>query len=500
MDGPLKILLVEDDPDQANLIQKRLRNYNSHIEVETVFSGKDCLRKLTRNHYETIILDYSLPEYDGIEILNRIKQTGIDAPVIIVSANGNEKIAVEALKRGAHDYLVKDSGYLTLLPKAVERAIEKNLVDIKLRKSERKNRELFEKVLESKNRLQTMFDGIEDIIYEVNKDYEIIRANKKFAELCNSQPENLIGKKCYDVYFNCESCGGCPVKATLDSLKPHSVEKTNGADVYDTRSYPIFNVDRKLESVAVYSKNITEKRGLEKSLIQSEKLATIGLLASGIAHELRNPLNVIETARYYIDQFLPEKSNDISAKLEIISKNVKRASKIINSLLEYSRHSEYENESIDLEKLVADTMALIEKEFIARNIEYIFEGKPNTFAYFNMDSLKQVLLNIIINAIQAMPNGGQLVISIKKSREKSVDIQISDTGVGIPEENLPRLFSPFFTTKEVGVGTGLGLYVSHMIIEREGGKILVDSKLNEGTTFTISLPSSEVTESLAVHS
>ena len=120
-----------------------------------------------------------------------------------------------------------------------------------------------------------MFDGIEDIIYEVNKDYEIVLANKKFAELCNSQPENLIGKKCYEVYFNCKSCVDCPVKSTLETLHPHSVEKTNGVDVYEIRSYPIFNVGE-LESIAVYSKNITEKKGLEKSLIHSEKLATIG--------------------------------------------------------------------------------------------------------------------------------------------------------------------------------------------------------------------------------
>ena len=99
-----------------------------------------------------------------------------------------------------------------------------------------------------------------------------------------------------------------------------------------------------------------------------------------------------------------------------------------------------------------------------------------------------------------MPNGGKLAISTYQSFKNSVDIKISDTGIGIPDENLPNLFSPFFTTKEVGVGTGLGLYVSHMIIEREGGKILVDSKLDEGTTFTISLPSSEETESVAVHS
>ncbi len=498
MEGPLKILLVEDDPDQASLIKNRLQNFNSYFEVEIACSGDACLKELAQNHYITIILDYCLLEYNGTEVLSKIKQTGIGTPVIVLSTNDSERNAVEALKDGAYDYLVKDSGYLTLLPKAVQRALEKNQTDSKLRESEEKNRELFEKVLVSKKRLQTMFDGIEDIIYEVNKDYEIVLANKKFAELCNSQPEKLIGKKCYEVYFNCKSCVDCPVKSTLETLHPHSVEKTNGVDVYDIRSYPIFNVNGELESIAVYSKNITEKKGLEKSLIQSEKLATIGLLASGIAHELRNPLNIIETARYYIDEFLPEKSNDIAAKLEIISKNVKRASKIINSLLEYSRHSEYEHESIDLEKLVSNTLSLIEKEFVVKNIEYIFEGKPNTVAYFNMDSLKQVLLNVIINAIQAMPNGGQLAISVNKNPADSVDIKISDTGIGIPEENLPHLFSPFFTTKEVGVGTGLGLYVSHMIIEREGGKIRVDSKLDEGTTFTISLPASEESESVAV--
>jgi len=497
MEGPLKILLVDDDPDQASLIKNRLQNFNSYFEVEIACSGDACLKELAQNHYKTIILDYCPPEYNGTEVLGKIKQTGIVTPVIVVSTDGSEENAVEALKGGAYDYLVKESGYLTLLSKAVQRALEKSHTDSKLRESEEKNRELFEKVLGSKKRLQTMFDGIEDIIYEVNKDYQIVLANKKFAELCNSQPENLIGKKCYEVYFNCKSCLDCPVKSTLETLHPHSVEKTNGVDVYDIRSYPIFNVNGELESIAVSSKNITEKKGLEKSLVQSEKLATIGLLASGIAHELRNPLNIIETARYYIDEFLPEKNNDIAAKLEIISKNVKRASKIINSLLEYSRHSEYEHESIDLEKLVSNTLSLIEKEFVVKNIEYIFEGKPNTVAYFNMDSLKQVLLNVILNATQAMPNGGKLAISVNKNPADSVDIKISDTGIGIPEENLPHLFSPFFTTKEVGVGTGLGLYVSHMIIEREGGKIRVDSKLDKGTTFTISLPASEESESVA---
>lgn len=488
MDDSLKVLLIEDDFDQAALMKDCLHRFNPDFEIDTAASGEACLKKLAENHYGAIILDYSLPECDGLQVLENITSHGTDSPVIMVSASGNEKIAVDALKHGAEDYIVKDSDYLKMLPNVVLRSIEKNHLQTRLRESERKNQELFEKILNSKQRLQKLFDGIEDIIFEVSKNFEIVLANKHFAELCNSEPEKLIGKKYFDVDVNSYSRDDCPVKETFSTLQPQSVERTAAGQVYDIRTYPIFTKDGKLESVAVYIRNITEKKKFQKTLIQSEKLATIGLLASGIAHELRNPLNVIETARYYIDEFLHEKNEDIAAKLEIISKNVKRSSKIINNLLEFSRQSENERESIDLNKLIGNTIALIKKELDAKNIEYIYQGDPEAIAHFNVDSLKQALLNVLINGIQAMPKGGQLIIRVKRASSGLITIGISDTGTGIAEDDLPHIFSPFFTTKEAGVGTGLGLYISHIIIEREGGKISVDSKESEGTTFTISLP------------
>ncbi|MFQ5864677.1 MAG: PAS domain S-box protein [bacterium] len=603
MNDSLKVLLVEDDLDQAELVGGSLRKYDSRFEIETTNSGDACLERLANNHYEAVILDYHSPEFNGFEILHKLEENGIDTPVVIVSAKGNEQIAVEASRNGAYDYIVKDANYLSLLPKVVQQTIDKRQLETELRESERRYHNIFDKandaifiikphnyilleanikateisgfskeelvgkqfmdlypkdqknkvqklidktrthgsfrddglsicskdgrcipvdinasviyfgkykyilgilrniaekkhlqslILNSKKRLQSIFDAITDIIYQVNHDFEIIMANKESAQLCNTQPERLIGKKCYEAYFgHNEPCMDCPAKATFETGERKFLEKNHNDEIFEMSSYPLITEDGEIESVVVYSKNVTEKKRLEKSLIQTEKLATIGLLSSGIAHELRNPLNVIETARYFIQELVKHQDSEISGKLEIIRKNVRRASTIIHNLLEFSRHSEHEREEIDLTKLIESTVGLVGKELTAKGIEFSLESPQDYKAYFSNDSLKQVLLNIIINAVQAMPNGGNLVIHIEQPQSKWIDIKISDTGMGIPEENLPFIFSPFFTTKEVGVGTGLGLYVSHMIIEREGGEIKVDSELGKGTTFTIRLPSTQ---------
>ncbi|MFQ5649038.1 MAG: ATP-binding protein [bacterium] len=600
MEGSLRILLVEDDVDQANLMGEMLRRFNSDFLVETTYSSDGCLDKLSRQKYEAIILDYNLPERNALEILTTICNGELRTPVVVVSGSGSEQIAVETLKCGASDYLVKDDSFLTVLPKVVQKSIERARLEARLRESERKYQIIFEKandailildatnfqiieansktheitgyaaealvnkpltelfpaflyalvreglskavseglyrdddltivtnygesipidldarviqfgrsdyilcnvrniaekkylqtqILNSKRRLQNTFDGITDIIFQVNQADELVIVNKKFAELCNAQPEELIGKKYFAVFFKTgQPIDGCPIQKAFKTGESHWLEHTMDDQIYEIWTYPIFSVDGKLESVAAHSKNVTEKKKLEKTLIQSEKLATIGLLASGIAHELRNPLNVIETARYYIDEFLVEKNSDIRAKLDIIHKNVRRSSKIINNLLEFSRHSEHERERIDLRSLIESTISLIQKELQAKNIEFVLVCPGNYTTFFSIDSLKQVLLNLIINAIQAMQTGGKLTIAIEQSRPGWTDLKISDTGMGIPVKNLPHIFSPFFTTKEVGEGTGLGLYITHMIIAREGGRIKVDSEVNVGTTFTISLP------------
>ena len=602
MEDSMKVLVIEDDVSQADLIKNSLKRFNPEFEVDTLQSGNGCLGKLGGQGYEAVILDFHLSGENGLEVLSNIYRDSGDTPVIVVSDYGSEHDAVEALKQRAHEYVVKDSTYLSVLPKLVQKTIEQYRLKVRLRETERMYQNIFENandaifilqpqtfrileannkstaitgyrkealpgknfvelfpahsqplvrevlheagekstvsddtlslfssagklvpveihasmmqwsnrdyilcnvnniaekkhlqglILKSKKRLQTTFDGIKEIIFQVDHDYNVVIANKKFAELQASEPGEIIGKKYYEIFCNQTSvCEDCPVSETFKTLEPAFSEKENNGAIYEMWSYPIFDMEGKLESVAVYGHDVTEKKKLEKTLIQSEKLATIGLLASGIAHELRNPLNVIETARYYIDEFLAAEDSDISAKLDIIRKSVRRSSKIINNLLEFSRHSEHDRERIDIKFLIENTVSLIKKEFDAKNIEFAFVCSENYTTFFNIDTLKQVLLNLIINAIQAMNRGGKLTVQVGPGQQGWVNIRISDTGVGIPKENLPHIFSPFFTTKEVGEGTGLGLYITHMIIQREGGSIKVDSVVDVGTTFTIALPES----------
>ncbi|MFQ5604867.1 MAG: ATP-binding protein [bacterium] len=608
MEGSIKILLIEDDLHLADMVRQRMQKFNPQFEVATTTSGDSCLKMLNQKEevFGAIILDYQLPDCNGLDLLSEIEKANIDTPVVVVSGQGSEQVAVEALKKGAYDYLVKDTSFLTVLPKVIQKTIENYHLELKLKESEHKYRHIFEKandailiinpqnmniletnikateilkyqkdeliglpfqelypeeqrlaakklledtfakgvnredslsirtrdaelvpvdinasviefgkyqyilgilrstaekrklqqqILNSKRRLQSMFDGITDIIYQVNKDFEIVIANKAFADGCRDQPENLIGKKCYQVYYgNDDVCSDCPAQVTFNIKQPKIIEKKHGEIIFEIKSYPIFDFENTIESVALYSKNITEKKKLEKSLIQSEKLATIGLLSSGISHEIRNPLNIIETARYYIEEYLPDHNPDIIDKLQIIRKNVRRASNIINNLLEFSRDSQHEKEKIKLSKLIESAVALLGKELTANNIEFHFEPDPGHDVYFNIDSLKQVLLNIFINAIQAMPKGGKLTITTEKRDDNYIDLKISDTGVGIPEDQLAQIYTPFFTTKRAGFGTGLGLYVSQMIIEKGGGSIQAESRVNEGTTFILTLPASESEE------
>lgn len=489
MDGELRVLLVEDDEQQAALVKDSLRNFNSRFQIEAAFADT-YLQRISENQYEAIILDVADSDVERLDILSKVASKTSDTPVVVVASDNGNSSKSSPQNDMPLDFVVRDSKYLSVLPQVVQRTIESQRLKLKLRDTSA-GEDIQDLILRSKRRLQSLFDGIQDTLYEVDLNYNIVLANKKFAENCNSKPEKLIGKKCYKVFFNFENpCKECPAKTTFKSRDSFSLERKIGDRIFEMSSHPILANDGILGSVAVHSKDVTEKKLMERSLIQSEKLATIGLLASGIAHELRNPLNIIETARYYIDEFLPGDNPDIKEKLDIIRKNIKRSSKIINDLLEFSRHSNVERDHIDLQGLIDSTVSLIGKELDAKNIEFSVNRKQRYIVQFSVDSLKQVLLNIIINAIQAMPQGGKLQVDFAETSEFT-EIKISDTGVGIPEEDLPHLFSPFFTTKEVGVGTGLGLYISHIVMDREGGKIGVESEVGKGTMFTISIPKSD---------
>jgi PAS domain S-box-containing protein len=590
-----QILFVEDSADQAELIRVTFSKQHEKFYSSFSSSGQDCINKCKENVYDAIIMDYRLPGMTGVEVLDELRRLNIGFPVVIITAQGDEKVAVEAMKSGASDYVVKERNYLSTLPRVIESVIEKEKLRRKLRvkdeflgsivqkandlifsldheltfqfvnpqisrlgfteeeilgqpffvilsdrhdpetvrqcllnpdesnyEFEFKHKEgnvlsfvlsfsilsekqgsdsriigtakdmtetlhLHQQIRESKNKLQALFDGITDHMLVLDRDKTVIMVNEKVASLLDTTPDKVVGMNSGQL-----SSRGVPiddevVERTWQSQRPEYAEITREDKVFQVRTFPMSNLEGELEHVIEYCRDVTDQKKIERELIHSEKLATVGLLASGVAHELRNPLNIIETARYYIEDAVTDPDHVVAPKLDIIRRNVKRASNIINNLLEFSRHSPKDREKINVNLALDKTLSLIEKDLHSQNIKVTKRYQELPSACLGLDSLKQVFLNIIINAIQAMPAGGELSIETKIDNERIL-VNIADTGHGIPGDQISNIFTPFYTTKEIGEGTGLGMYVSHSIIKREGGDILVDSNEGEGTEFTVLLP------------
>jgi two-component system, NtrC family, sensor kinase len=227
----------------------------------------------------------------------------------------------------------------------------------------------------------------------------------------------------------------------------------------------------------------------QEQLLQSRKIAAIGTLTSGIAHELNNPINnIILTAEALQEDFSQLPQEEALAYIHDVLVQADRASEIVKGLLDFSRSERPEFEPLTITKVVDDTLKLVRNQIILSGIQVDKDIPPETpLIYGDRKSLQQVFLNLFINAVQAMPDGGTLTIGVH-TEDGQLKINVQDTGAGIEPGDLPHIFDPFYTTKEVGRGTGLGLSVTYGIIEKHGGHIEAHSNKGEGTTFTIVLP------------
>ena len=232
--------------------------------------------------------------------------------------------------------------------------------------------------------------------------------------------------------------------------------------------------------------DMTRQRALEDQLRKTERLAELGTLASGMAHEIGTPMNVILGRA----ELLMRKAKDESTKrgLETIVTQVERITKIMNQLLSFARKRASQQRGVDLVGVIGSVLDMLEEKFSKYGIHVVkdyAQNLPQVLA--DSDHITQVLLNLLLNACQAMPEGGTLTLELCSEGDR-IELGVQDTGTGIPEDQVSKIFDPFFTTKAVGEGTGLGLTVVHGIIQEHNGTIRVRSIPHQGTTFVISLP------------
>ena len=240
-----------------------------------------------------------------------------------------------------------------------------------------------------------------------------------------------------------------------------------------------------------------ELRSAQAETMRGEKLASVGLLASGVAHELNNPLTGILTFSHLVRQKMPDKSTD-AEDMDLVIRETKRCAAIIKRLLDFAREKLPEKKFTDLNQVIDDTVRIVEQPAHLRDIEItVHLDRTLPPIWIDADQIKQVIMNMLVNAQHAVEEKGSITVSTRRSLDPRapagepkpmVEISIVDTGCGIPETNLRRIFDPFFTSKDVGKGTGLGLSVSNGIVEAHGGLIEVESKVGEGSTFRVLLP------------
>jgi len=234
---------------------------------------------------------------------------------------------------------------------------------------------------------------------------------------------------------------------------------------------------------------ISELHRRNEQLVQTEKMASLGTLTSGVAHELNNPLNNISTSIQIVLEELEEENLEYKRELlQETEKQIDRARDIVKALLEFSRERSFTLLEVSFKDLVNKTIKLIKGE-MPSDIELRVDIPSDIRGKMDPRRIQQVLINLILNGVQAMKQGGFLSIrAYKESNEKGFCFEVQDTGSGIAPENLSKIFDPFFTTKKVGHGAGLGLSISHGIIDRHGGRIDVDSEVGKGTSFKVFLP------------
>ena len=351
-------------------------------------------------------------------------------------------------------------------------------------------RKLEKKIRESKRNLEAIFDGIRNRLSIQAPDYKILRVNRAVIEKFHTTYQELIGRKCYEAYYQRSiPCEKCPVTATIETKQPaSSIMKISEADTtLRTSSYPILDEKGRLFSIIEYIEDITEEQRLQEQLIQSEKLAGVGVLASGVAHEINNPLSgIIGMTEIAMDE---ENLSEIKSYLKDIFNCGERISEIVKGLRSYSRIAKSgEQGLVDINEVLEESLKMVRLATKTTSIEVIKKFQSVEKIEANAGEVQQVFTNLVTNAFQAMNGKGGILTLSTRSLKDSVEIKVSDNGMGIPQKYLNKIFDPFFTTKKIGEGTGLGLNIVYRIVTKYEGTIDVESKEGVGTTFTIKFP------------
>lgn len=616
MDTPLRVLIVEDHADDAELLVRELNTGGYQVTAERVDTPETLRSALDKSDWDVVIADYAMNGFTGLDALKIMQAKNLDIPFMLVSGTVGEDLAVEAIKAGASDYLMKDR--LARLPSAIAREIRQAEVKKERRKAEKTLRAIFGSVLdgilvadvetqqfvvasdgicrmlgynreeignlgiqdihppkdfpyvleqfqrqaegeirlagdtpvmrrdgsvfyadinttsveidgrtclvgvfrditerkraeavlhESEERFKTLFEYAPDAYYLHDFEGRFIDGNRAAEEMIGYKKEEVIGKSFLELgllspgglqraaEFLRENTQGAPTGPAELKL----IRKDGKQIFIEIRTFPMAIKGQNV--VLGIARDVSERKNLEMQLQQSQKLESIGRLAGGIAHDFNNLLTtIIGNATLILADAVKEDSS--KERAEEISAAAERAASLTRQLLAFSRKQVIQPEVLNLNTTVKDIKKILQRMIGEDIVMKTFLSPELGKIEADIGQVEQVIMNIAINARDAMPGGGKLTI-----RTENIDLDddyaddhiavtpgpyvllsMSDTGMGITKEIQDKIFEPFFTTKEKGKGTGLGLSVVYGIVKQSNGNIWVYSEPGKGTTFKIYLP------------
>jgi PAS domain S-box-containing protein len=493
LDGKaIRILLLEDDPLDAELCLRKLESSDLDFTIKSVGTSDQFKLEAGTGNYDIVLGDYRLPSWTGLDAVRWLRSTGLTLPFILVTGTLGDELAVECIKEGANDYVLKDK--LERLPYSILRSIDESRLRAERDKAER--------------HYVSIVKGAPYGIYRADEYGRILVANPALVEILGygSEAEVLKLNLATDVYVNAAD-------------RQEILKEIEGGKAFlraevkwrrkDGRTIIVRLAGRKFESEnhgpAIYetfAQDITEQRVLEQQFQQAQKMEAIGRLAGGVAHDFNNLLMIIRGCADLLEHHKAEPER-ISAYIKQINDATSIAASVIQQLLAFSRKQAPEKSVLDCNAVLRDLRKMLPR-LLGEDIHINFNpGQALERISADRAQIEQIILNLAVNARDAMPEGGKLTISTSNVHLSTAHIErpgvqlpagsyvmlaMADSGTGMEPEIQSHIFEPFFTTKERGKGTGLGLATVYGIVKESSGHITVDSMPGKGTTFKIYFP------------
>ncbi|HVH48102.1 MAG TPA: response regulator [Labilithrix sp.] len=502
----LRVIVVEDEDDDVALLVRELRRAfdAQYVHVST----PDHLRRVLQDGpWDVVISDWSLPSFNGLDAFRIVREMGFDFPFIIVSGTIAEENAVEALKAGVHDFMSKGR-FARLVP-----AIERELRDASMRHQKR----LAEADLErqraeterSERLLRSVLQAVPEGVIVVDIEGRVVEWSGG-ADAIFHMPRADVALSDWPAHYGLHLPDANTLVAGSDLAL---VKALDGTDVdrqelflsnsavpkgvwLSVSARPLRTADGRITGAVGVFRDVTNEKSAQEQLMISDRMASVGMLAAGVAHEINNPLGAALLNLELVHEMIgrsPEKRDEaeLKASMADIRSAVGRVREIVGDLRIFSRHEDRSAVRADVRTALESSLRMAFNEIRHRaHVEKDYASAPIVCG--SEGRLGQVFLNLIVNAAQAMPEGhvddNMIRVATRTDDAGRAVVEISDTGTGIPPEAIAHLFTPFFTTKPAGIGTGLGLAICQRIVQQMGGEIEVESEVGKGTTFRVILP------------